>query len=77
MWTKRTNSDRSGAPKFACTDILCPSRGRGRGIALDDHVGAPLPQPSGPGPDISSNTLNLTPCFGIVQRIVLAASARP
>ena len=43
MWTKRTNADRSGAPEFACKDISCPSRGRGRGFALDDHVGAPPP----------------------------------
>jgi len=43
MWTKRTNADRSGAPESACKDISRPSRGRGRGIALDDHAGAPLP----------------------------------
>jgi len=42
MWTKRTNADRSGAPESACKDISCPSRGRGGGIALDDHAGAPL-----------------------------------
>jgi len=43
MWTKRTNADRSGAPEFACKDISCPSRGRGGGIAVDGHAGAPLP----------------------------------
>jgi len=77
MWTKQTNADRSGAPESAGKDISCPSRGCGRGIALDDHAGAPQPLPSGPRPKISSNTPNLTPCFGIVRRIVLAVSARP
>ena len=43
MWTKPTNADRSGAPESRCKDISCPSRGRGRGVSLDDHADAPLP----------------------------------
>jgi len=43
MCTKRTIADRSGGPVSACKDISCPSRGRGGGIAVDGHAGAPLP----------------------------------